>query len=129
MNAKMTKRLKERYCEALAKGARRGKAADSIGVNRHTVTNAARKDPEFALAIEDAEAAFCDQIEDLMLEKMKDKSGNVLLLAWLFNRCGKDVNGEPRWQDKRFWREPDKVKEQTIEELKAELEKRGFDAD
>jgi hypothetical protein len=108
---------------------RRGKAAESVGVDRHTINRAQQKDPDFAKACLEAEAAACDIIENVMWSKILDKGDTTLILSWLYNRSGKDANGEPRWADKRFFREPDKAKEQTIEELKAELAKRGINLD
>jgi hypothetical protein len=124
MHLKMTKQRKQKYCEALARGLRRGKAAESVGVDRHTINRAQQKDPDFAKACIESEAAACDIIENVMWEKILEKGDNTLILAWLYNRGEKD-----RWMDKRFYREPDVAKEQTVDELKAELKKRGFESD
>jgi hypothetical protein len=123
MAQKMTKQRKQKYCEALARGLRRGKAAESVGVDRHTILNAQKKDPQFLKDCEDAEIFACDIIEDIMWNKIVQKQDNTLLLSWLYNRSG------GRFIDKRFYREPDVAKEQTIEEIREELKKRGINPD
>jgi len=120
---KFDKKLKSRYLAELRSGSRRGVAAKNVGVDRATVLNHQKKDSEFAAACIQAEADACDIVEDIMWKKILEKQDNVLILTWLYNRSG------DRWQDKRFYREPDKTKEKTVEELKAEMKKRGLPTD
>lgn len=87
-------RKKAMYLELLRQGYRRGAAAEAVGVSRETVRLAYNSDPEFAEAVDLAEVAACDIVEDALLEAAK--SGNVLACqVWLYNRS------PDRWKDQR----------------------------
>ena len=91
---KFTAIKREAYVEALRKGLRRGKAADSVGISRQQVRAYAKDFPEFQDQIDQAEIDACDDVEDAL--RTAAINGNVTAcLAWLFNRSG------GRWMDKR----------------------------
>ncbi len=91
---KFTEAKKAAYLEALRNGALKGVAAKSVGVTPWTVINNARKDPEFAAAIEDAEMAAVQIIEDALFKAAAE--GNVTAQqVILYNRA------PDRWRDRR----------------------------
>ena len=66
-------------------------AAEAIGISRYTVWSAIKADPEFAEAVELAELAACEPVEDALREAAT--SGNVpAIQTWLYNR------GRGRWR-------------------------------
>ena len=66
------------------------KACASININRRTFQRWIKEDPDFAQAIEDAKESLIDEVEDIMLKKIRgfehtikrekvDKEGNVIV--------------------------------------------------
>ena len=91
---KFTKKKKEEYLEFLAQGYRRGAAAEAVGITRWTPWALIRDNAEFAAAVDAAEMAACDEVEDALREAAL--SGNVIACqVWLYNRAPE------RWADKR----------------------------
>ncbi len=87
---KFSPRRRQRYLELLAKGMRRGAAAEAVGVGRSTTYRAMRDEPEFATAVEDAEMLADEEVEASLRRKALE--GNVpALIFWLTNR------GPDRW--------------------------------
>ncbi len=91
---KFTAAKKEAYLEALRRGSLRGAAAKAAGVTRWTVLAHARKDPEFAKAIEDAEISLVQVVEDA-LYKTAAGGNTTAQLFILMNRAPE------RWKDRR----------------------------
>ena len=91
---KFTRKKKEAYLELLRQGLRRGLAAQSIGLDRHTVVTAVRNDPEFAAEVDQAELDACEIVENSLYQKACD--GNTTAIqVWLYNR------DPERWKDQR----------------------------
>jgi hypothetical protein len=89
---KLTDMKKKAYCELLTQGTLRGVAAEKLGVNRHTVTEAAKRDPEFAQAIEDAVETKHENVEDTLYQRAL--AGNITaMIFYLSNRV------PDRWMD------------------------------
>ncbi len=85
---------REAYLENIRQGQLKGKAAKNVGVDRTTVFKHARKDPEFAKAIEEAEMSLVEVVEDALYKTAV--GGNVTAQqVILYNRA------PDRWKDKR----------------------------
>lgn len=85
---------RDAYLDGLANGLRRGAAAAAAGVTRSGVCKYYTRHPEYLEAIELAEIAACDQVEDALYQAAI--SGNVVACqVWLYNRW------PARWMDKR----------------------------
>jgi len=91
---KFTTKKKDEYLEHLQKGGRRGAAAEAVGVTRQTVRLHTLQDPEFAVAVQQAELDANEMVEDALFKAAI--GGNVTAcLAWSYSRA------PDRWQDKR----------------------------
>ena len=85
---------KEGYLDALRQGARRGAAAEAVGVTRQTVHNHLKAHPEFAEEVSRAEMEANDLVVDALFQAAI--SGNVVAIqVWLYNRVPEE------WADKR----------------------------
>jgi len=97
---KFTESKKRAFLEALRSGARRGAAAESVGVTRQCVAYHAKDDPDFDAAIIQAEADACELVEDALFQKAK-KGDVASMIFYLCNRA------------KERWRNPMQRIEQT----------------
>jgi hypothetical protein len=73
------------YLDALAKGLRRGKAAEAAGIHRSVVSRYRKAHPRFAEIESEAELAACEHVEDALFEAAK--SGNIT--ACIFFLCNR----------------------------------------
>lgn len=91
---KFTARRREAFLALLRDGARRGAAADQVGVTRQTVRMAYQADPDFRAAVDQAEMDANEPVEDALYQAAI--AGNVRAIeVWLYNRTGE------RWKDQR----------------------------
>lgn len=82
------------YLACLARGLRKSKAAEIVGVTYAAVKKYAAKDPGFAAAEAEAEAQACEAVEDALWETAL--AGHMTaMMFWLQNRA------PGRWQDMR----------------------------
>ena len=73
------------YLASLRKGARRGQAAEACGVTSQCVRDYIERDPDFKDAIDEAEIAAHEAVENALWHKAKN--GNVqAIVFWLTNR-------------------------------------------
>lgn len=85
---------KRAFLEALRGGARRGAAAESIGVSRETIRLHMHKDDGFRDAIDQAEMDANECVENALFNAAV--GGNVTgCQVWLYNRMPE------RWKDRR----------------------------
>ena len=85
---------RDAYLAALRNGVGRGEAARSVGIGRNSPGRYGGRHPDFALAIEEAEMAANEKVENALFQAAI--SGNVTACqVWLYNRVPE------RWQDKR----------------------------
>ena len=89
---KLTPVKKKAYIELLKQGWLKGKAAEELNLNRHTIGEAAKVDSEFAQAIGDAFLVKHENVEDALYKRAMQ--GNVTaMIFYLSNRM------PDRWQD------------------------------
>jgi len=92
--AKFGPQKREKYLDALSKGARRGTAAKSVGVSAELVRQYRLQYPQFELLVLEAEEVANELVEDALFRAAID--GNVIACqVWLYNRMPN------RWRDKR----------------------------
>jgi hypothetical protein len=91
---KFTAVKREKFIKLLADGSRRGTAAQAVGISRAQVCNYAKDNPQFALAMNEAEMESNEPVEDALYQAAL--SGNVVAIqVWLYNRM------PDRWADRR----------------------------
>lgn len=101
---------REAYLAALRTGARRGAAAESVGISRQSVNNYRKAHPEFVREESEAEGEANELVEDALFEAAV--SGNTTAIqVWLYNRAPE------RWQDRRGAREAGALEVGDIAEL------------
>jgi len=91
---RFTTKKREAYLEHLRRGALRGAAAKAVGVSRWTPLAHAKADPEFARAIEEAELAAVQVVEDALFAAAAE--GNVTAQIFVLTNRAPD-----RWRDRR----------------------------
>jgi hypothetical protein len=82
---KFDKEMQAKFCDCIAHGLRISQAAKSCGINRSTYLDYYSSDPEFKRAVDEAEEAATDVIENALFEAAA--GGDVKAQqVWLFNR-------------------------------------------
>lgn len=82
---KFDKEMQAKFCDCIARGLRISQAAQSCGINRSTYLDYYSADPEFKRAVDEAEEAATDRVENALFEAAV--SGDVKAqTVWLFNR-------------------------------------------
>lgn len=82
---KFDKEMQAKFCDCIARGLRISQAARSCGINRSTYNDYYSSDPEFKRAVDEAEEAATDTVENALFEAAV--GGDVKAQqVWLFNR-------------------------------------------
>lgn len=82
---KFDKEMQAKFCDCIAHGLRISQAARSCGINRATYNDYYSSDPEFKRAVDEAEEAATDSVENALFEAAV--GGDVKAQqVWLFNR-------------------------------------------
>jgi hypothetical protein len=91
---KFSEAKREQYLTELREGARRGAAAESVGISRETARVWMRDNAAFREQVEQAEMDANELVEDALFQAAS--SGNVTAIqVWLYNRTPE------RWRDMR----------------------------
>jgi hypothetical protein len=111
---KFTPDKRKAYLELLAKGVRRGAAAEAIGFTRYGVTEYLKRYPEFQKEIDQAEMHEVELVEGFLFEACR-KGNAAAIFFHLQNRA------PDKWVDKRVPKII--IKQDSIpEDLKSKLE-------